>query len=117
MNMKSTAIFLLFILPAFCLYAQESFLLQSSVNITTGELKEHVYVLSSDPFGGRYTGSEGQRMAAEYIQEEFREDGLKAPYPGSSMPYFQEFTLEKCYWKDQSLRSEIQNTWSGRILS
>lgn len=92
-----------FISLTFPLLSQETLLLQYSNSITREELSEHVYTLASEKFDGRYTGSEGQRMAAEYIQKEFREDGLKAPGLGSSMPYFQEFALDKCYWKEQSL--------------
>jgi len=87
-------------------FSQDSLLLHYSKTITKAELSEHVYTLSSEKFDGRNTGSEGQRMAAEYIQDEFREDGLKEPGLGSSMPYFQEFALEKCYWKELQLSVE-----------
>lgn len=44
-------------------------------------LKEDIYILASDDFMGRETGTEGERLAAEYIIKEFREIGIK-PLPG-----------------------------------
>lgn len=58
--------------------------------ITATELKEHLYVLASDKYKGRETGKEGQRMAAEYISNEFKKDGVK---PGNNGSYFQDFDL------------------------
>lgn len=58
--------------------------------ITANELKEHLYILASDKYKGRETGKEGQRMAAEYISNEFKKDGVK---PGNNGSYFQDFDL------------------------
>jgi hypothetical protein len=58
--------------------------------ITTAELKEHLYVLASDKYKGRETGKEGQKMAAEYISNEFINDGIS---PGNNGSYFQDFDL------------------------
>ncbi len=103
--------FLLFVMV---LSAQETLLLKYSSTITKEELSEHVYTLASEAFDGRYTGSEGQRMAAEYIQKEFKEDGLVPPGLGSSMPYFQEFKLDKCYWNEQEITSKGLKFMSGQ---
>ncbi len=40
------------------------------------DLQKHATKLASDEFGGRYTGSEGQMMAARYIAEHFEQCGL-----------------------------------------
>jgi len=101
--MSRNSILVILCLPLQLLYSQETLLLQFSNSITKEELSEHVHMLASDKFDGRYTGTEGQRMAAEYIQDEFREDGLDAAFLSSSNPFFQEFKLNKCYWKEQSL--------------
>lgn len=58
--------------------------------ITAEELKEHLYILASDKYKGRETGKEGQKMAAEYISNEFKKDGVK---PGNNGSYFQDFDL------------------------
>jgi hypothetical protein len=46
----------------------------------------HVEVLADDKMEGRETGSKGQRMAAEYIAQEFERAGLK---PGGTQGYYQ----------------------------
>lgn len=60
-------------------------------------LKEDVYVLASDEFLGRETGTEGERLAAEYIIKEFNElgikefeslGGFKQAFPFSANPHF-----------------------------
>lgn len=51
--------------------------------ITATALKKHLAIIASDSMMGRETGTEGQRMAAEYIQNQFDRIGLK-PLPGMS---------------------------------
>lgn len=43
---------------------------------TVRELKEHVGYLSSAQMEGRAAGSEGERMAAEYLESKFKEFGI-----------------------------------------
>ena len=59
--------------------------------ITRDDLYEHVSYLASDRLEGRMTGTEGTRLAAEYIAARFKEAGLE-PLGGNST-YFQEFTF------------------------
>lgn len=54
------------------------------------QLLHDVKVLSADSLGGRLSGSEGNRMAQDYIQKRFKEIGLQA-YAGN---YAQHFRLE-----------------------
>jgi Zn-dependent M28 family amino/carboxypeptidase len=42
-------------------------------------LKKHLTIIAGDEMQGRETGTEGQRKAAEYIQNHFKNIGLKAP--------------------------------------
>lgn len=72
-------------------------------SITAGELSEHVHILASERMEGRYTGSEGQQLAAEYISREFAKDGLINPYSSPQPAYQQAFALDKCYWKETSV--------------
>lgn len=58
--------------------------------ITSEELKEHLYILASDKFKGRETGKEGQKLAEEYLVNEFEKYGVK---PGNGDTYLQEFEL------------------------
>jgi hypothetical protein len=58
--------------------------------VTPEEIREHIRYLSSEELGGRGSGTEGTRKAAEYIARAFREAGLK---PGGERGYFQRFTF------------------------
>ncbi|NEM96511.1 M28 family peptidase [Pontibacter burrus] len=66
--------------------------------ITAADLSKHLHIIASDEYEGRNTGEKGQKMAAEYIAREFREDGLIGPVKNSSNPYYQAFDLERSQW-------------------
>jgi hypothetical protein len=57
--------------------------------IPESRIREHVRYLASDKLAGRRTGSEGNRLAADYIAREFRKYKLQ-PMTGSR-EYFQTF--------------------------
>ena len=59
-----------------------------SNSITPEELKEHLYTFASDEFEGRETGEPGQKKAAEYLKNEYKELGIPSPLGGDD--YFQE---------------------------
>ncbi len=72
-------------------------LAQSAVNwatrfasdIDTADLKKHLTVLASDEYEGRETGKNGQKMAAAYIENRFKELGCAmAPGMTSYQQYF-----------------------------
>jgi len=56
--------------------------------ITAGELKEHLYIFASDEFEGRDTGEPGQKMAAEYLKNEYKKLDIASPLGGDD--YYQE---------------------------
>ncbi|GAB3826285.1 hypothetical protein GCM10028895_36980 [Pontibacter rugosus] len=69
--------------------------------ITAADLSKHLTIIASDEYEGRNTGEKGQKMAAEYIAREFREDGLTGPVQSNTTnPYYQTFDLEKSQWGD-----------------
>lgn len=47
--------------------------------ITTAELQKHLTVIASAEMQGRETGTEGQRKAAAYIEDQFKKLGLLKP--------------------------------------
>ena len=49
--------------------------------IRTSELQKHLTIIASDEMEGRETGTRGQRMAAEYIENFFKSIGLSTPAP------------------------------------
>ncbi|MDA9261833.1 hypothetical protein N9P38_00570 [Flavobacteriales bacterium] len=59
-------------------------------SITAEELKKHLSVIASDEYEGRETGKKGQIMAAEYLKNEFQNDGVA---PGNNGSYLQQFPL------------------------
>ncbi len=63
-----------------------------AASITQSELKEHLYTYASDEFQGRETGTEGQKIAVNYLREAYQEMGI-APAPGTD-DYFQPVPLE-----------------------
>ncbi len=61
-------------------------------SITEQNLKNHIYTLASDTMAGRETGKEGQKLAAEYIANYFRNNGLDSL---DLQGYFQSYSLLK----------------------
>ncbi|MFT3682706.1 MAG: M28 family peptidase [Ferruginibacter sp.] len=60
----------------------------------TGEgLKAHLTVIAGEEMEGRETGTEGQRKAAVYIENEFKKLGLQ--YPGALKGYQQYYPIYK----------------------
>lgn len=62
-------------------------------SITQEDLKTHLYKYASDEFEGRNTGEKGQKLAVEYLKNEYKKLGIASPYKGDD--YFQEVPLEK----------------------
>jgi len=56
--------------------------------ITADDLKRHLYIVASKEMAGRETGTEGEKKAAAYIENEFKRIGLQPGNNGSyQMPY------------------------------
>ena len=75
---------------AICVIAQDKNAAKYAKTITAEDLKERLSVLASDEYEGRETGKKGQKMAAKFIADKFKEFGLTGPVDGS---YFQSFDL------------------------
>src|SRR3954468_3350424 len=65
-------------------------------------LKKHLTIIASDEMQGRETGTEGQRKAAAYIEQQFKQLGLS--HPASLSGYQQEYPL----FKDSLLKGELE---------
>ncbi|MBX2961527.1 MAG: M20/M25/M40 family metallo-hydrolase [Cyclobacteriaceae bacterium] len=77
----------LFLLVACCTFA-----LTFGQRFDEARIKKHIKILASDSLMGRGTGTDGERMAAAYIQSEFKKLKLK-PY-GNSKSYLQPFAFK-----------------------
>ena len=61
---------------------------QKNQDITAAEVQSLINYLASEKLEGRFTGSKGAELAAEFIKNDFNKSGLLPLFDGS---YFQEF--------------------------
>ena len=64
-----------------------------TATISRGGLREHAYWLADDARGGRHTASKGQRDAADYVANRFKDLGLKPL--GDKRKFFQYYPIER----------------------
>jgi len=69
--------------------------------ISAGDMRKHLTILASDEFEGRETGTPGNKMAANYIAEQFA--NLDLPRVGDSSSYFQNVSFIKESWEKLSV--------------
>ena len=70
------------------LFGQEN--VKFSESIVVEDLQRHLNILSSDSLEGRETGKPGQKMAADYIMNHFKNIGIP-PYKKNT--YYQKFKV------------------------
>jgi hypothetical protein len=70
--------------------------------ITAPELKALLEVLASKSMEGRETGERGQRKAADFIAQQFKDAGI--PPQGDRNTYFQKILLANESWSDLGLK-------------
>src|SRR5215203_1713926 len=86
--MKFTSICLL-VLVSFISFAQKKRLPNEfAKTITADDLKKHLYTIAGKEMEGRETASEGQRKAAKYIENHFRQLNLLPGNKDSFQYYF-----------------------------
>jgi len=66
---------------------------QNIPNVSSDSLSKHVYYLASAELKGRDSGSEGQKLAAQYIASYFKQYNLIPAGNSTLNPYFQEFII------------------------
>lgn len=83
-------------------------------NITTEKIQKHMDTLASETMEGRMTGQYGQKLAAQYISDQFKSYKLSPFYPDQEYPYLQEFNLysynlghSAIYYQDKSYDASI----------
>jgi aminopeptidase YwaD len=72
-------------------------------------LHKHIEYLASDKLEGRRTGSPGEKLAAEYISEDFKNAGLK---PAGTNGYYQPFSVNE----GKQINPSTLFTIDGKIL-
>ena len=86
---KTLTLTLTLLLIPFLGYSQENIKFSETINVT--DLQRHLNILASDSLEGRETGKPGQKMAADYIMNHFKNIGIP-PYKKKS--YYQKFRVK-----------------------
>jgi Zn-dependent M28 family amino/carboxypeptidase len=89
--MKTTALFLFFIVTATLSSAAPAPPKAALDAITADDMLKHIKVLGSDEYEGRAPGSKGEELSVKYITEQFKALGLKPGNPNGT--YTQEVPL------------------------
>ncbi len=87
--MKSSPFRFVHALLSFCVLIAVTFTAHAQDDTLSARLKRHIQYLASEQLAGRYPGSEGNKMAVDYIAKTFQSYGLKPV--GSS--YTQDFKV------------------------
>jgi Zn-dependent M28 family amino/carboxypeptidase len=87
-----------------------------AATITAEELSKHLRIIAADSMQGRDTGSEGQKMAADYIASQFFDASVKPviKFPDGAEGYYQEFELVRRMPAVASLETGTQRRESPR---
>lgn len=90
----------LVLVTSFC-HAQD-ISMQYAQTITASDLEKYLTYIASDELEGRDTGSEGQKKAAAYIANHFKNLGLEpiVTQKDGTKGYYQYFNLYKKGWKE-----------------
>lgn len=78
--------------------------------ITANELKEHLYVVASDEMQGRETGSQGQKIAGNYLVTTYKKNGVD--HPPTSESFYQKVPadfMNKAYGENLP---DSENVWA-----
>lgn len=83
-----------------------------AASITADQLKNHLTIIASDEFEGRETGTEGQKKAANYIANQFKQMDL--PAIGDDGTYFQKISFISENWENIALSvngEQLRHLW------
>ncbi|MEX2511817.1 MAG: M28 family peptidase [Cyclobacteriaceae bacterium] len=91
----------LFLVGSGAAFAQEDLSLKYASTIQAEDLENHLTYLASDELEGRDTGEKGQKLAAEYLVNFYKEKDLRGPVSGE---YLQKFNLSAVLWNEIELK-------------
>jgi hypothetical protein len=96
-------------------------------SITAADLKKHLYTIASKEMEGRETATEGQRKAAAYIENRFKELGLAPGNNGSyqmAYPVYQDSLLSasltvngKAWQLDQDFSTNVNGNHPFKLMA
>src|SRR5438128_11095125 len=105
--MKNSIAFIACCLAANSLFAQDDIAKKYADTITAGDLQKQLTIIASEQMERRETGTEGQRKAASYIQDQFKSFGLLPPQ--SLNGYQQTFPFYKDTLTNTTLKIRDKN--------
>jgi len=83
---------------------KDSLAIRYANTITEGDLNNYLSILASDALEGRDTGSRGQKMAAAFIREHFKDNRLEPiVIDDQDSSYFQTIDLFNNYYQEVSI--------------
>jgi hypothetical protein len=87
--------------------------------ITSEDLKKHLYIIAGKEMEGRETATEGQRKAAAYIENHFKQLGLLPGNKGDYQMYYNVYTdsLIRCGIEINGQRFEFDKDFSTNVSS
>ncbi len=86
---KRKKILILFSIPLFLYFTVSTDYSEKNPSITAGEIIEHIKYLSSDELAGRFPGSNGDKLAEDYIVKELKSYDVT---PGGEGGFLQKFS-------------------------
>ena len=91
--------------------AQDPIAVKYANTITEDDMRAKLTVLASDEFGGRETGTEGQKKASKFLEDFYSKVGLAAPVDGS---YRQKFKMYQSDWSDVYIKAKSGKKINGQ---
>ena len=101
------------IIPAGLFARQNDAAVKYAKTITESDMKAKLTVLASDEFGGRETGTEGQKKASAYLEDFYKNLGLFAPVDGT---YRQKFSMYQSDWSEVYVKAGETKLMNGKDI-
>ena len=92
------------------LSAQQDISEKYASTITADDMRNKLTILASDEFGGRETGTEGQKKAAQFLENFYQNIGLIGPVDGT---YRQKFAMYQSNWSDVYIKTKKGKEMNG----
>ncbi|MBO6763238.1 MAG: peptidase M28, partial [Roseivirga sp.] len=98
------------VMTALAVNAQDKTAVKYANTITPEDMRAKLSILASDEFGGRETGTEGQKKASRFLEEFYERVGLEGPVDGT---YRQKFNMYQSDWSDVYIKTRSGKKING----
>ena len=92
------------------LLAQQDISEKYAATITPQDMRSKLSILASDEFGGRETGTEDQKKAAQFLEDFYLDVGLAGPVEGT---YRQKFDMYQSDWSGVYVKAKSGKKMNG----